>query len=165
MAISHWSNWHLVVKSGQGQWQFYIHYRHLVVKHGNSTLHWHLSRMAISHCYQHLVVKNGIFYIATVEQWQFHIASDIVKKGNFTLLLTSSGQQWQFHIATDICTTMEISHYYWSKNGNFTLLLISSYKHLVVNLMAISHLYWHLVVKNGNFTFDYWISIYIATDI
>ena len=23
--------------------------------------------------------------------------------GNFTLLLTSSGQEWQFHIATDIC--------------------------------------------------------------
>ena len=34
----------------------------------------------ISHCYQHLVVKND----------------------NFTLLLTSSGQEWQFHIATDI---------------------------------------------------------------
>ena len=32
-----------------------------------------------SHCYWHLVVKNG----------------------NFTLLLTSSGQEWQFHIATD----------------------------------------------------------------
>ena len=38
------------------------------------------SRMAISHCCWHLVVKNG----------------------NFTLLLTSSGQEWQFHIATAI---------------------------------------------------------------
>ena len=38
--------------------------------------------MAISHCYWHLVVKNG----------------------NFTFLLTSSGQEWQFHIATDIAT-------------------------------------------------------------
>ena len=38
------------------------------------------SRMAISHCYWHLVVQNG----------------------NFTLLLTSSGHEWQFHIATDI---------------------------------------------------------------
>ena len=38
------------------------------------------SRMAISHCYWHLVVKNG----------------------NFTLLLTYSGQEWQFHIATDM---------------------------------------------------------------
>ena len=36
--------------------------------------------MAISHCYWHLVVKNG----------------------NFTLLLTSSDQELQFHIATDI---------------------------------------------------------------
>ena len=58
--------------------------------------------MAIWHCYWHLVVKNG----------------------NFTLLLRSSGQEWQFHIATDI---------YWSR-------------------MVISHCYWHLLVKNGNFT-------------
>ena len=59
--------------------------------------------MAISHVYQHPVVKNG----------------------NFTLLLTSSGQEWQFHNAIDMK---------WSR-------------------MAISHCYWHLVVKNGNFTF------------
>ena len=26
----------------------------------------------------------------------------VVRNGNFTLLLTSSGQEWQFHIATDI---------------------------------------------------------------
>ena len=57
--------------------------------------------MAISHIYRHLVVKNG----------------------NFTCLLTSSGQEWQFHIFTEI---------WWSK-------------------MAISHIYRHLVVKNGNF--------------
>ena len=55
----------------------------------------------ISHCYWHLVVKNG----------------------NFTLLLTSSGQEWQFHPATDIK---------WSK-------------------MAISHSYWHLVVIEWQF--------------
>ena len=54
-------------------------------------------------CYWHLVVKNG----------------------NFTLLLTPSGQEWQFHISTDIL---------WST-------------------MAISLFYWHLVVKNGYFTF------------
>ena len=36
--------------------------------------------MAISHCYLHLVVKNG----------------------NFTLLLTSSGHKWQFLIGTYI---------------------------------------------------------------
>ena len=58
--------------------------------------------MAISHCFWHLVVKNG----------------------NFTLLLTSSGQEWQFHIASDI---------QWSR-------------------MAISQSYRHMVVKNGNFT-------------
>ena len=26
----------------------------------------------------------------------------VVKNGNFTLLLTCSGQEWQFHISTDI---------------------------------------------------------------
>ena len=110
--------------------------------------------MAISHCYWNLVVKNG----------------------NFTLLLTSSGQEWQFHIATDIqWSRMAISHCYWHpmvKNGNFTLLLRSSVKngnftvllrssgqewqfHIATDIqwsrMAISHCYWHPVVKNGNF--------------
>ena len=37
--------------------------------------------MTISHCYRHLVVIIG----------------------NFTLLLTSSGEEWQFLIATDTC--------------------------------------------------------------
>ena len=46
--------------------------------HTATDISW--SRMAISHCYWYLVVKNG----------------------NFTLLLMSSGQEWQFHIATDI---------------------------------------------------------------
>ena len=52
--------------------------------------------MAISHCYWHLMVRNG----------------------NFTLLLTSSGR-------------IAISHCYWHlvvKNGNFTLLLTSSWQ-------------------------------------
>ena len=26
----------------------------------------------------------------------------VVRNGNFTLAMTSSGQEWQFHIATDI---------------------------------------------------------------
>ena len=37
------------------------------------------------------------------------------------------------------------------KNGNFTFLLTSSGQ-----AMAISHFYWHLVVKNGNFLHFYW---------
>ena len=100
-----------------------------------------------SHCYWHLVVKNG----------------------NFTLLLTSSGQEWQFHIATDIlwsrmaishcywhlCGPEAISHCYWHlKNGNFTLLLTSSGQewqfHITTDIlwsrMTLSHCYWHLVV-------------------
>ena len=47
--------------------------------------------MAILHCYLQLVVKNG----------------------NFTLLLTSSGQEWQFYIVTDISSSrMAIAHSY-----------------------------------------------------
>ena len=46
--------------------------------HTANDIYW--SRMAISHSYWQLVVKNC----------------------NFTLLLRSSGQEWQFHIATDI---------------------------------------------------------------
>ena len=53
----------------------------------------------------------------------------MVKIGNFTLLLTSSGEEWQFHTATDMSWwRMAISHYYWHlvvKNGNFSLLLTS----------------------------------------
>ena len=66
----------------------------------------------------------------------------LVMNGNFTLLLTSTGQEWQFHIATDI---------YWSR-------------------MAISHCYWHILVRNGNFTLlltssgQEW-QFHIATDI
>ena len=52
--------------------------------------------MAISHCCYHLVFKNGNFSVVLTssgEEWQFHILYG---------LLTSSDQEWQFHIATDI---------------------------------------------------------------
>ena len=112
------------------EWQFHI----------ATDISWW--RMAILHCYWHLVVQNG----------------------NFTLLLTSSGKEWQCHIATDIYwSTMAISHCYWYivvKKGNFTLLLTSSGQqcqfhiatHVQWSRMTISHCYWHIVVKNGNFT-------------
>ena len=147
--------------------------------------------MAISHCYWHLVVKNG----------------------NFTLLLTSSGLKWQFQrMAISHCywhlSRMAISHCYWhlvvkngniphcywhlvGKNGNFTMLLTSSGQewqfHIVTDIywsrMAISHCfwhlvvrmailqcYWHLVIKNANYTLllissgQEW-QFHIATDI
>ena len=97
-------------------------------KFGRQTFFWwwtidtdvYWSRMAISHYYSHLVVK----------------------KGNFTFLLTSNCQEWQFHISTDIL---------WSS-------------------MAIAHCYRHLVVKNGSCTLlmtssgEEW-QFHIATDI
>ena len=98
--------------------------------------------MAISYCYVHLVVKNG----------------------NFTLFLTSSGQEWQIHIATDIhWSRMAISHCYWHlvvKNDNLTLLLTSSGQarqfHIATDIkwsrMELTLWYWHLMVENGNFT-------------
>ena len=63
------------------------------------------------------MVKNGNFTLLLTcsgQEWQFHIATDISsgQEWNFTLLLTSSGQEWQFHIATDDLVV---------KNGNFTL--------------------------------------------
>ena len=112
--------------------------------------------MTSSHVYWHVVANNG----------------------NFILLLTSSGPDWQFHISTDIWwSRMAISHLYWHlvvQKGNFKFLQTSSGQEWQLSLqltsrgqgwqfhiytciywsrMAISHLYWHLVVRNGNFTF------------
>ena len=53
--------------------------------HIATNIQW--SRMAIPHSYHWMLVEN------------LHL---VVKNGNFTLLLTSSGQEWQFHIPTDI---------------------------------------------------------------
>ena len=62
--------------------------------------------MESSHWYCHLVVKNGNFTLlltSSGQEWQFDFATDRSgQNSNFTLLLTSSGQEWQFHIATDI---------------------------------------------------------------
>ena len=94
----------------------------------------------------------------------------MVKNGNFTLLLISSGQERQFHIATEIhWSRIAISHCYCQllvKNGNFTLLLISSGQerqfHNATDIhwsrLAISHCYWYLVVKFGRWTFFTWWS-------
>ena len=62
--------------------------------------------MAISHCYWYPLVQNG----------------------NFTLLLTASGQEWQFHTTTYIL---------WSRLAN-------------------SHCYLNLVVKFGRWTLCTW---------
>ena len=120
----------LLTASGQ-EWQFHI----------TTYILW--SRLAISHRCWHIVVKfvRWTFFIWWTPQYQRRDALNTSTKkhtrwtyfgwwtphmlnGNFTLLLTSSGQEWQFHIATDI---------HWSG-------------------MGISHWYWHLVVRNGNFT-------------
>ena len=124
---------HLVVKNGN----VHIDYWHLVVKNGNFTLllissgqewqfhiatdspvdqewqfhycYWQIQwlGMVISHCYWHLVVNNGNFTMlltSSGQEWQFFTTTDIKFSGkdNFTLLLISSDQEWQFHIATDI---------------------------------------------------------------
>ena len=145
MAFSHWY-WHWVVNkcnftfqliSNDQEWQFHI----------TTYILW--SRLAISHGYWHIVVKfvRWSFFIRWTPQYQWRDALNTSTKnvpgeptladgpptcmnGNFTLLLTSSGQEWQFHIATDIhWSGMGISHCYWHlvvKNSNFTLLLTSS---------------------------------------
>ena len=50
----------------------------------------------------------------------------MVKNGNFTLLLRSSGQEWQFHTTSNVIRIIEC--HLVVKNGNFTLLLTSSGK-------------------------------------
>ena len=74
--------------SGQ-EWQFHI----ATTSSGLAISYWQIkwSRMVISHCYWHLVVKNGNFTL----HWH-----QLVKNGNYTLFLTSSGQEWQFPILT-----------------------------------------------------------------
>ena len=101
--------------------------------------------------YWHLVVKNGDFTFLLLELILADQVADlppqywhlVVKNGNFTLLLleliladqvadlppvvASSGQEWQFHIAT-------VKSSYWQIKWK------------------IYPPYWHLVVKNGDFT-------------
>ena len=113
---------------------------HPVVKTGNfyifTDIKW--SRMAISHGYWHLVIKNG----------------------NFTLLLTSSGQEWQFHIATDIQSTrMAISHCYWHQVSQDWQFHIAT--DIYWSRMAISHWYWHLVIKNDDFSSNFTLLLHI----
>ena len=125
------------------EWQFHI----------ATDILW--SMMNISHCYWHVVVKDGNFIL---------ILASSITIGNFTLILISIGQEWQFHIATDIqWSQMAISHCYWHivvKNGNITLLLTYSSQEwqfytatdIHGSRMAISHCYWHLVVNDEYFT-------------
>ena len=109
--------------------------------------------------------------LADLPPWYWHL---VVKNGNFTFLLVeliladqvadlppvlaSSGQEWQFHIVT-VRTHI----------GRFTGRSFPQYWHLVVKNSNFTFLlleliladlladlppqYWHLVVKNGNFTF------------
>ena len=107
----------LLTSNGQ-EWLFHIAIWHLVHQHWqlqNATdISW--SRMPISNCYSHPIVKNGYFtllFASSGQKWQFHITTHIsvVKNGNCTFLLTSSDQEWQFQIVTHISVV---------KNGNFT---------------------------------------------
>ena len=81
------NNFTLLLTSSDQEWQFHI----------AADILW--SRMAISHCYCHLVVKNGNFTLLLTsggQEWQFHIATDIWwSRMAITLLLTSSGEEWQ----------------------------------------------------------------------
>ena len=67
-----------------------------------STVRAHIGRWSgrSTHYYWLLVVKNGNFtLLLTSTGCYWHL---VVKNDNFTLLLMSSHQEWQYHIATDI---------------------------------------------------------------
>ena len=65
--------------------------------------------LVMDHCYWCLLVKNGNFTLlltSSGQEWQFHIGTGhlAVKNGNFTFLLTSCGQAWQFtHLLLTSC--------------------------------------------------------------
>ena len=182
MAISH-CYWHLVVQNGNltclltfsGQeWQFHMTSDILWSRMAISYVYWHFwPRMAIAHVYRHLVVKNGNFILLLTfsgQEWQFHMTSDILwsrmaisyvhwhlvaKNGNCTHIQTFSGQEWEFYIAMT-CSGQE-----WQFHMTSDILW---------SRMAISHVYWHLVAKNGNCTCIQTLSgqecqFYIATDM
>ena len=122
-------NFSLLLTSSGQEWQFHI-------ATDTSGQEWHQfptatdiywSRMAISHCYWHLVVNSGNFTLLLMSSGSRMAISHYY--------LTSSSQDWQFHTATDI---------YWTR------MAISRY--LVVKEWQFHIAYWHLVVKNGNFT-------------
>ena len=141
----------LLTYSGK-EWQFHICYLTYSGQewkfHIATGFHW--SRMAVSHCSWHIVVKNGNFtLLLDIHWWRMAISHCylhiVVKNGNFTLLLASKGQEWQFHISywhmsgqqrqlhitTDSHSGQEwqfhIATDIWVVNkGNFTLLLTSN---------------------------------------
>ena len=111
MAISH-CYWHLVVKFGR--WTFFSQW------HTRAEMPW----IPVHKTWQmNLLLADGTPNVA--EQRCLHTATDIsvVKNGNFTLLLTSSGQDGNFTLLlTSSGQEWQISHcyrwIYWSKFGN-----------------------------------------------
>ena len=127
-------------------------YWHLLVKNGNFTL---LQSSDQEHYHWHLVVKNGLFTLLLRSCGQ----ELLLNNGNFTMLLTSSVQEWQFHIGNwhDISSgRMVISHCYWHlvvKNGNFILLLTSSDQewqfHMVTHIWSLGMAIVSLLLKSS----------------
>ena len=148
--------------------------------------------MAISHCYWHLVVKNGNFTLlqtSSGQEWQFPMANGPpkwIKNRWLQYCYTKLGRQtffgqwtcnWYWHLVVKMCSNLvrytprsagrSTCQQYWHlvvKNGNFTFLLTSSSQQMQF------HIYWYVVVKNGNFTLlltssgQEW-QFHIATDI
>ena len=118
------------------------------------------SKMVILHCYWHLEVKKGNFTLLLTSRGH---------KCNFILQLISSGQEWQFHMANgppkwiknrwlEYCYTKLTRQTYY---GQWTQLVLTSSGQDVFKFgrytprsagRSTCHLYWHLVVKKGNFT-------------
>ena len=103
-------------------------YWHLVVKNGNFTflllrVHIGTSGGRSTPQHSHLVFKNGNFTFLLL---RVHIGRTT---GRSPPLLASGGQEWQFYIST-------VKSSYWQ-----------------IKWQIYPPGYWHLVVKNGNFTF------------
>ena len=51
------------------------------------------------------MVKNGnltLLLTSSGQKWQLHLLMSSGKELQFNIATTSSGQEWQFHIATDV---------------------------------------------------------------
>ena len=74
----------------------------------------------------------------------------MVKNGNFTLEMTSSGQESQFHIATDMqWSQIKVIYSYWTSGQQWQFLMATD---MMWSRMAILQWQWNWVVKNVNFT-------------
>ena len=120
--------------------------------------------MAISHCITDIATEIStmrghiyqvyyvIFTLLSWHLWSSNVFRKSSQLGQVCPHITCQMKNGQFHmwVLTSSGQLMAISHCYWH-----LVVKNSNFTFLLTSSghrMAISHCYWHLVVKNGNFT-------------